>query len=126
MTRHILIVGGAEVPEAITRELDTRPGWESRWVPESETAIEAWMRQRPDAVILSDALDTEATRKLAKVFEACEPGACVFTWTRGQEAALVNRLDERLRRRQLARLGAIRVTDTFDPGNLADSIRLVS
>lgn len=124
MRKNILIVGGAEAPQTLIRELETIPAWKSRWVKEDEQAIETWLRERPDAVILAESLEAAVTRKLERFFEASEPGACVFQWERGEEAALAARMDEEFQRRQLARLGAVQVTDTFDPGNLAGLVRV--
>lgn len=126
MGKHILIVGGAESPEPLMRALQTQPGWENEWVQQSEQAIEAWMRQRPDAVIVSGNLDADQQLKLTKVFEACGSGSCVFTWVPGEESGLVARIRETFQQLQLARLGRILVTDTLHPGNLSDEIRLVS
>lgn len=124
MRKNILIVGGAEAPEALERELGKIPGWKTRWVQEDEQAIETWLGERPDAVVLAKSLGAAVTRKLERVFEASVPGACVFQWEGGGEAVLAARMGEEFRRRQLARLGAIRVADTFDPGNQAGLIRL--
>lgn len=124
MRKNILIVGGAGAPETLERELEKIPGWKTRWVKEEEQAIETWLGERPDAVVLAESLEVAVTRKLERVFEASVPGACVFRWERGGETALAARMGEEFRRRQLARLGAIQVTDTFDPGNQGGLIRL--